>query len=399
MNKSRFLIGLVILIGVAGGCASMSDVKKYLKPTAEVSEENLDKQYLQKGKGYERKGDLVAAYKQYKLAIAVNPSNEEAIKHRHLVAVELRKSARKHYNLGLKSNKEGKYSSARRQFLIALRLWPYYPEAVKMLTSRKRTQVKRYVVHKIKPGESLSKVAKTYYGDYKKFTLIANYNNIEDVTKVEVGQEIKIPKLEGIKLLAAKKKIRTEAKVVDDPGIWAFEEFPWEAEGTEKTHKNRVKKKKEEPVYQVAIQRDHGIALFSENMYQEASVEFKKVLNVYPEDKIALKYAHEIHFQQAEALFEKEDYLAARDQFKASIRYKKDCKECRVRMKESEDLYKEMHYKKGIQYFGKELLVEAIEEWKLVKAVDPKYKRAEYLIDKANTILDKIEKLRQSQIQ
>ena len=53
----------------------MSDVKKYLKPTAEVSEENLDKQYLQKGKGYERKGDLVAAYKQYKLDISVNPSN------------------------------------------------------------------------------------------------------------------------------------------------------------------------------------------------------------------------------------------------------------------------------------------------------------------------------------
>jgi tetratricopeptide (TPR) repeat protein len=127
-------------------------------------------------------------------------------------------------------------------------------------------------------------------------------------------------------------------------------------------------------VDQVAIQRDHGIALFSENMYQEASVEFQKVLNVNPEDKIARKYAHEIRFQQAEALFEKEDYLAARDQFKASIRYKKDCEECRVRMKESEDLYKEMHYKKGIQYFGKELLVEAIEEWELVKAVDPKYK-------------------------
>jgi nucleoid-associated protein YgaU len=99
--------------------------------------------------------------------------------------------------LGLKSHKEGKYSSARRQFLIALRLWPDYPEAVKMLTSRKRTKVKRYVVHKIKPGESLSKVAKTYYGDYKKFTLIANYNNIKDVAKIEVGQEIKVPKLEG----------------------------------------------------------------------------------------------------------------------------------------------------------------------------------------------------------
>lgn len=399
MNKGRFLIGLAVLTAVAGGCAPFSDVKKFIKSPAEVPEQNLDKGYLQKGKNYERKGDLVAAHKQYKLAVAVNPSNKEALMDRHRVAVELRKSARKHYNLGLKSHKEEKYARARRQFLIALRLWPEYPEAVKMLTSRKRPKVKRYVVHKIQPGESLSMVAKTYYGDYKKFTIIADYNNINDVSKIEVGQKIKVPQMEGIKLLAAKKKIKTEAKVVVDPRIWTFEEFPVEAEGAEKAPKNQVQKEKEEPVDQVAIQRDHGIALFNENMYQEASIEFKKVLNVHPEDKIAQKYAYESHYQQAEALLENQDYLAARDQFKASLRYKKDCEECRARMKESEDLYKEMHYKKGIQYFGKELLIEAIEEWESVKAVDPKYKRVGYLIDKANTILKKIETLKKSQIQ
>jgi len=44
-----------------------------------------------------------------------------------------------------------------------------------------------------------------------------------------------------------------------------------------------------------------------------------------------------------------------------------------------------------------ELLHEAINEWELVKALDPNYKMTEYLIDKANTILEKLEELKKSQ--
>ena len=63
-------------------------------------------------------------------------------------------------------------------------------------------------------------------------------------------------------------------------------------------------------------------------------------------------------------------------------------------IKKSEDLYREMHYKRGMKYFGNEQLREAIQEWELVRARDPKYKRVGYLIDKAETILKNIEKLK-----
>ncbi len=66
-------------------------------------------------------------------------------------------------------------------------------------------------------------------------------------------------------------------------------------------------------------------------------------------------------------------------------------------IKKSEDLYKELHYKKGIQFFYKELLNEAIEEWELVRAINPDYKRVDYLISKAKTILTKIDDLKESQ--
>jgi hypothetical protein len=41
-------------------------------------------------------------------------------------------------------------------------------------------------------------------------------------------------------------------------------------------------------------------------------------------------------------------------------------------------------------------LNDAIEEWELVWALDPGYKRVEYLIQKAKTILKNIEKLKDS---
>ncbi|NIR13528.1 MAG: hypothetical protein GWN86_06080 [Desulfobacterales bacterium] len=54
-----------------------------------------------------------------------------------------------------------------------------------------------------------------------------------------------------------------------------------------------------------------------------------------------------------------------------------------------------MHYKRGMQYFGKQQLKEAIQEWELVRIRDPNYKRVEYLINKAETILQNIEKIKQ----
>ncbi|HMS32567.1 MAG TPA: LysM peptidoglycan-binding domain-containing protein [Ignavibacteria bacterium] len=50
--------------------------------------------------------------------------------------------------------------------------------------------VKTYVV---KSGDTLSKIAKEFYGDANKYMEIANANNISNPDKIDVGQELKIP--------------------------------------------------------------------------------------------------------------------------------------------------------------------------------------------------------------
>lgn len=340
---------------------------------------------LQNGREHEDKGDLVGALKQYKLAMTVDPLNERATNSSHRIKRVLRTSAEKHYREGLRLKKAGKYARGRQQFLIALRLWPEFPEVIEALTSRKRIKIKRYVVHTVKQGESVSRLAKTYYGDSQKFPIIAKYNNFGDATRIRVGQRIKIPEVEGVELLVGKEPVETEALDIADLG---FAEWDWEEYALEE---------RPEPVDQVAIYRNHGIDLFRKKKYQLAIVEFRKVINAQPDDRIALVYSHKSHYQLAMDLYNNRDYLEAKDQFEASLRYSNDCHKCKLYIKKSEDSYKEKHYKRGIRFFDRERLIEAIKEWELVRLMDPNYKKVNELIKKAGTLLKKIEELKESQ--
>jgi tetratricopeptide (TPR) repeat protein len=378
---------MVVLMTSLTGCASLGE--KYSMGIFEPTKERFFKESLSKGRAFEQNKDMVAARKQYKLAVTVNPSSQEAIEGHSRVKNQINKEAKKHYKAGLKFHKEGKYGRARQEFLMALRLRPDYPEVVNMLTSRKRIEIKRYIVHTIQPGESLSKVAGMYYGDRHKFPIIAKYNTITDATRVHEGQKIKVPEIEGVEFLVGRETVETEQTGVDYSGFWDWEPFREGATGA------KAPQGEQEPEEQIAIYRDHGVDLYYKKQYQEALVALNLALNMEPHDKTTLEYAHRSHLENARALFDNRDYLQAKREFEASLKYKSDCQECVAYVKKSEDLYKEMHYKRGMQYFGKQQLKEAIQEWELVRARDPKYKRVEYLINKAEIILENIEKIKQ----
>jgi hypothetical protein len=95
--------------------------------------------------------------------------------------------------------------------------------------------------------------------------------------------------------------------------------------------------------------------------------------------------------------FREKDYLRAKNHFEASRRYKLECEKCDLYINRCEELYKETHYKNGIQYFDRERLSEAIREWELVRLIDPNYKKVNEFIDKAKKLLKKIEELKGTQ--
>jgi tetratricopeptide (TPR) repeat protein len=387
MRKGQHFIYMFFFITTLAGCASLGE--KYSIGIVEPPEKRFLKSSLQKGKAFEQNGDMVAARKQYKLAMTVNPLSQEAIDGHGRMNRQINEEANKHYKSGLKFHKEGKYGRARQEFLMALRLRPNYSEVVNMLTSRKRIKIKRYIVHTIQPGQSLSKVAVMYYGDRHKFPIIAKYNNLTDATRVHEGQKIKVPEIEGVDFLVGRETVETEETAVEYTDFWDWETVGGGVGGA------KLPQGEQEIEEQIAIYRDHGIDLYYKRQYQEAIVALNLALNMEPNDKTTLEYAYKSHLENARILFNNRDYLYAKREFEASLRYKSDCQECVAYAKKSEELYKETHYKRGMQYFGKQQLREAIQEWELVRSRDPKYKRVEYLINKAETILQNIEKLKQ----
>ncbi len=393
MKQNTKLILIAFIFLFVGGCAAKAKISP--ERTVEFEKDRLVQAYLQTGEEYENKGNLVEAWKHYSLALTVNPESEVAREEANRLKGELRNLADQHYQAGLRYQQKGQYRAARREFLMTVGLWPDHEEAVKRLSGGKRIRAKRYVVHTIKQGESLSLLAKMYYGDYKKFPMIANYNGLPDATVIRLGQKIKVPEIEGVPFFVASQNVSVEQ----------LEEYPKD-DGFEGEAKNEleedeslepVEESLEEPVDVAEMYRDHGIGLFNKGEYQEAIVEFRKVVNVNSDDAMAIDYLSKSHFQLAMVSFAQRDYLSAKRGFEESLRYKSDCEKCHEYIEKSEEEYKELHYAKGLSYFRDERLAEALKEWELVEAVDPDYENVEENINKVKKLLKTLEGIQKSQ--
>ena len=142
--------------------------------------------------------------------------------------------------------------------------------------------------------------------------------------------------------------------------------------------------------------RDDAIALYNEKKFDEAIVKFEAIAEENPKDSQIQDYLAKSHFQHGLILFDKEDYLAARDEFEASMKHDKNCDQCEKNIKKCESTFKEVHYDKGLAYFGDQKLAEAIAEWESVSALDPDFKDVKKNLTKARTLLERLESIRRS---
>ncbi len=279
----------------------------------------------------EAAGQPPEALRQYKIALTVRPNQGAAKEGRERLEKALQKDAEEHYRAGLRMQKEGRHAQALQQFLTALRFWPDHREALQMATRRIPVLGDKAAVQKAQP-------------------------------------ELQIKDM-SVKPPAAADDLSTHEKApaLEDP---------------------------KELVDQVAVYREYALELYLEGRYQEALSEFNKVLSVKPNDSVAKEYSYKSSFELALEFFQKKEYLAAKEQFLVSLKHNSNCQQCHFYIRRSEELYKEMHYKQGIEHYGKEQLTHAIMEWELVSALDPKYKRVDYYIKKAKDLQSKIDELK-----
>lgn len=528
-----------------------------LKPSGTAKPNpKLAAQYLEKGKTLETKGALIEAYEQYKLALTVDPKNAEAGQLAERLAQKLSKLADARYKLGMKYHRQGKYGLARKEFLTALKYQPDHPKASKMLVSRQPKKSPNYVMHKIQKGESLSMIAKKYYGDYNKFHIIARFNNIVDATRIAPGQTIMIPDLQGNTALytpafvekktngfvwhtiepgqsisklahlyygdykqfhviaqynemddATRVKVGDRVKVPKIAGL-PFNEpsmtlkepphTPYQPEEQPAPATETVVPQPEESITeapaltdsngneQALAYRDTGIELYNEAKYEDAIFELNKAVEAAPDDKQTRTYLAKAYFESGKELLDQKDFDAAREAFESSLHYNPECAACDVYIQKAKagpaltyrakgieylngndfvaaiaefekylqaipgdaegrtllsrayfqkalidynkgdfmsakkgfesaldydnqcakckdyvmqslNSYKESHYNKGVVYYGKQQLPEAVAEWEMVCDLDPGYKDVEQNLKKARALLNKLEKIKKSQ--
>ena len=516
LSKRCWLVVLLLLC-----CSCISLVPDAGKKFWEKS--SMAEQYVEQGEALEAGGDLRNALEKYKLALTVESDFARAIERKTAVESRLQQIAHTHYLKGLAYDRAGQYDLGRKEFLAALQNWPDHRGAREKLTPGKVEEEKKYIVHTVRSGESISKLAMIYYDNYKLYHAIARFNHMEDATKIKIGQQIKVPAIENVTVaeLDAKQKAcqaRLKASKETGPGVKdgivryessieivkpeqtrdlsgetvsetsalesevyeeaavkektavkgeirreVAEELPSdvlaaeEAEvpeapesslGAEAEAEEKIDLKAEEfheadgsledsklasvqPSPEITIPasgqgeiskvpepaeksvadlpRESEIILaalmtkgktsFEQKDYGHAIDYFEQVKAIHPEDETALEYLHKAHLQEGLNLFQKEEYLKAGDSFKQALVYNPDCESCSDYIRKSLETYKEMHYNKGIFYFGKEQLGAAIEQWRLVTAVDPGYKDVTANLKKAEMLNERLEKIKKSKKQ
>ena len=257
--------------------------------------------------------------------------------------------------------------------------------------------VKGYITHTVKADESLSKLAQIYYGDYNKYDIIAKFNDLQATDSLRVGQEIKIPEIEGVPMLTlGDDQDKTE---VEPPTSASVPEVPTETAPAEtpplpEAEPSPAAVPTEED--QAIAYRKLGIELYNNGDYNDAIIELQKALNTNPNDQMAQNYMSLAYYELGYVSFNNADYSDAIAAFEKSREYDNSCERCESYIKLSEENFKDLHYRKGVSYFGEEKLAEAIDEWELVYNMDPNYKDVDKNIEKAKNLMKRLEEIKRS---
>jgi len=393
MKRSSILAMVLIAFGgfSGAGCLTLDSGKpaESENMVAPVSAEDRARGFLEHGKALESRDDPVRALQQYWMALTLAPEQTDARREIERLEAVLNRRSEEHFQAGLAFHKQGKYIQARHEFLAALLIQPTHSEASRILVSRKRIQINRYITHTLVPGDCLSQLAQTYYGNHRKFPVIARYNDISDVTKIRAGQKLKIPQIPGVPFRKGREQVRTEEKQLPEAKFWEWGRLESEGHAPLEDTAEAIENER-----RVVHCRERGLDLLEKKQYSEAVHAFEEALQISPDDEISLDSLCKAHFSLAERLLERKDYLTAREAFLACLRVRGDCEKCHTSIRKAESLYMEEHYRKGMQYFNQQKLDQAIREWELVQAMDPEYKRVQDHIQKSRKILSKLKDLK-----
>lgn len=350
MRSFLFPAMLVCVLGLLMGSAAADG------PPTDEDPSRPARAYFEEGQRQEAAGRLVEATRMYKLALTLTPRDPALATALEGVQAERRRLADAHFQRGEQAYAAGDYRQGRIRLLTALRLWPDHAAALEKLREQETVAAPRPVRHIVRKGETLTTIARQYYGDARKYPLLVRYNRITDAQRIRVGQAIMVPPLgTGARPPAA--DVDTIARIA---------------------------------ARQVANYRASGREMLQAGDLQTAIAEFRKVYTAAPDDPDALADLGRAYDAYARRLWERNAIDQAKAQFEACIALRDSCPDCPHTAKACLGSYKERLYDRGMAFFQNEDPRSALAEWQTVHALDPDYRDLADYMRKARQLSEQL---------
>ena len=300
-----------------------------------------------KAKEYEKLDDLQAALLHWQIIGSITPEDIQAQKRILNLEAKIDKEAERHFNKGLVYYRKNSMELAQKEFLITLRYQPDHEDALSYLKERLNTNY--YLNYTVKKGDSLSKIAKKFYGNPHLFFPIAYFNDLNPKAILIPGKKLKIIKLESM----------ITEQLID-------------------------------------VEKELSIArtLLKRKNYRVSLSVLKDILDYDPTNSEAESLKDTVYYRWGEMLYSQKEYLSSLKMFnKVDPDYKgvkESISKVSLRLKKQAD----EHYRKGVKHFIKEELKEAIEEWEKALMIFPDHQDAKKYIEDTKRLLKKLEKIK-----
>jgi len=427
-RKNARVIPICLFLVIWACSASLQPSRTGTRP-AEASDA-VD--YLKKAAELEQKGELQPALLAWHVASLLYPEDKSVSDAIKRLEQNISGAAQANYRKGVQLYDRGDEDGARRAFLTALRLQPGHKTAmyyIKVLMNRNGQKV-----YKVKPGDSLIKIARTTYNDSTKAYLIAYFNGLNPERTLYVDETLLLPQL-------------TVSQVVPRRDVDALVKRANEAldrKQYQKVHSLSEKIESLIPGNSQAIQLNdaayygEGKALMEKKDYLAALERFKQMSEGHEGRKRAIamaraksvRQADEEKFELAQSLFKKRDYAGTINICDELLAKKPGSRQARAlsdaayyalgkqyvdqgKMDKAIDTLKHLDinyhdtaqlmtqaqgqlnaraealYRKGVRYFLNEELEAAIDAWEKTLALNPEHPKAKQDIENAMRLLDK----------
>ncbi len=352
---------------------------------------------------YHNKDELHIALFYFNIAAELNPENRKITEKIASLKQTIIHKSESHLKKGILYYEKKSCGAAQREFLTALRYNPENYDALEYLKKNKYSS--NFIKYKVKKEDTFKSIAKKIYNDNEKGFLILYFNKVNAQTELKPGTILNLPVIPK----KIKKPLRADEKeLIVANALIDRKDYDSALIILVNILKNDPENREAAKLADISYYQS-GENFFQQKkyfnslkMFHNLNPEYKDVKNrihiikeiIKKQIQEAEKFSDEVCYAKGIKLCSQKKYFKAIKMFyKVNPDYK-DVKKIIINIRKLLNEQAESHYKRGVKYFVNEKLNKAISEWEKTLNLNPVHKEAKKNIQKAQALLEKLQKVK-----